>query len=223
MARRGRAVTGRTGGIDSYRRSEISAAPWLYGSRVSAVTSQPTRRRLRVALPVALLGVVLVSDALIDALDPPVGPGLAALDEPAHLATAALVLLNLGSRSRVFAISLLVASVAIDIDHLPGELGSSILTAGTTRPYTHSLLGAVAIAAVAYLISRRREVAAGVGVGLLAHLVRDVATGGGVALLWPFSDAGAQVPHGIYVVFVTALAVRASLHASLTGRDGSRW
>ena len=63
---------------------------------------------------------------------------------PCHLATAMIVL---GALTRWrghptdsrFVWAMLGASVLIDLDHLPLEFGSSILTAGTPRPYTHAL------------------------------------------------------------------------------------
>jgi hypothetical protein len=61
-------------------------------------------------------------------------PG-APLDEPAHLLTALLVLWALGPRvCERFLVPALVASVAIDIDHIPSEFGVTWLTAGTPRP-----------------------------------------------------------------------------------------
>lgn len=162
-------------------------------------------------LPLALLAVVVLADALIAATDPRVGPLLGALDEPAHLATAGLVLLNLPPQGRAFVVAALVASVAIDLDHLPLELGSSVLTEGTPRPYTHSLVGVAAIAALTLALTRRGPVAAGVLTGLLAHLMRDVATGSGVSLAWPLTAAAAGAPYALYLAalaVLTALALR---------------
>ncbi len=68
----------------------------------------------------------------------------ALVDEPCHLATA-LVILGAITRVRgtppkpAFGWTMLACSVLIDLDHLPAEFGSSILTAGTARPYTHAL------------------------------------------------------------------------------------
>jgi inner membrane protein len=169
------------------------------------MTSETVRR----GSPIALLALIGCLDAATALIDPPVGPGLAALDEPAHLATAVLILLNLRVRDRAFLLAALVSSVAIDIDHLPGELGSDFLTQGTTRPYTHSFAGVIAISALALLLTRRRAIAAGVATGLLAHLARDVATGSGVALLWPFTDGAAQIPYAVYFVALVGLTARA--------------
>ena len=170
-----------------------------------------------VALPLALVAAVATLDLLIHVVAPSASGteslGLAALDDPAHLATAALVLLCLPASTRGFAIAFLVASVAIDLDHLPKELGSDFLTAGTARPYTHSLVGAVLLALVAFVASRRRDVAAGAGLGILAHLVRDVATGPGVPLAWPLSDGSARVPYVSYLTLVIVLGACAAITA----------
>jgi inner membrane protein len=170
-----------------------------------------TETRIRRALPVALLALIGCLDAVTAALAPPVGTELALLDEPAHLATAMLVLMNLRVRGRAFLVAALVSSVVIDLDHLPGQLGSDFLTRGTTRPYTHSLAGVVALSALALVLTRRRAIAAGVATGLLAHLARDVATGGGIALFWPLTDAAVRVPYAVYFAALAVLATRAAV------------
>lgn len=59
------------------------------------------------------------------------------LDETAHFLTMLLVLWALGKRvpGRLW-LPALIASVAIDADHIPDRLGFDFLTAGTPRPYT---------------------------------------------------------------------------------------
>ena len=62
------------------------------------------------------------------------------LDEAAHLTTAALgllVLARLIDMPRQFYIAALIASVAIDLDHIPLYLG--LLGNQGQRPFTHSL------------------------------------------------------------------------------------
>ena len=93
----------------------------------------------RWAYPVLLAGIALIFDAA-DRRVPfsVVGNGL--LDEVAHLATAALGLLVLErflDLPRRFYVAALVASVAIDLDHIPLYLG--LLGNQTQRPVTHSL------------------------------------------------------------------------------------
>jgi inner membrane protein len=154
---------------------------------------------------VLLLATVLAADGLLYLLNPPY-PALGLIDEPAHLATAALIVLVLGVRDRTLAVTALVAAVAIDLDHLPQELGVDLLTEHTTRPVTHSLAGLVVITAVAAAVSRRRAVAAGVALGIAAHLVRDLGTGGGVPLLWPMTNREIEVPYVLYAALLAALA-----------------
>jgi inner membrane protein len=152
-----------------------------------------------------LLATVLVADGLLYALHPPY-PALGLLDEPAHLATAALVLLALGVRDRTLAVTALVASVAIDLDHLPQELGIDLLTRSTARPVSHSLVGLAVLTATAAAVGGRRAVAAGVALGIAAHLFRDLATGGGVPLLWPLTSRELEMPYALYAVLLGALA-----------------
>jgi inner membrane protein len=161
--------------------------------------------RPRVATTLLLLATVLVADGLLHLLNPPY-PALGLLDEPAHLATAALVVLAIAPRHRVFAVSALVSAVVLDLDHLPQELGSDLLTRHTSRPVTHSLAGLALIVAAAGL-SRRRAVVAGVACGIASHLLRDLATGGGVPLLWPLTDSELQIPYAIYVALLGALTL----------------
>jgi inner membrane protein len=68
----------------------------------------------------------------------------------------------------------------------------------------------VLLAALA-LPRRTRWLLLGAAAGVLLHLLRDVATGPGVPLLWPLSDASARVPYWTYAVLVLALAGLAGL------------
>jgi inner membrane protein len=134
-------------------------------------------------------------------------PG-APLDETAHFLTTLLIFWALGPRlNRRFLAPALVASVAIDLDHVPARLGAQWLTAGTPRPYTHSLLTVAAVMLIALVWRRRRNLWLGVAIGLAIHLWRDMGEGSaGVSLLWPFSYHSFQYPHGLYVA-VMALFV----------------
>ena len=145
-------------------------------------------------------GTRLAGDTVI-----PGGP----LDELAHLLTTLLVLWALGSRVRErFLVPALIASVAIDLDHIPAQLGADWLTAGTPRPYTHSLLTIVVVVAIAVLWRRRRDLLLGVAIGLAIHFWRDMGEGGsGVSLLWPVSYHSFQYPHGLYVAVTAAFAL----------------
>jgi inner membrane protein len=131
------------------------------------------------------------------------------LDEIAHLMTTLLVLWALGPRvCRRFLVPALIASVAIDADHIPDRLGVDWLTVGTPRPYTHSLLTIALVIAGAALWRRRRDLLLGIAIGLGIHFWRDMAEGGsGVSLLWPSSYHSFQYPHGVYVALMIVIVL----------------
>ena len=123
--------------------------------------------------------------------------------------TTLLIMWALGPRiCKRFMIPALIASVAIDADHIPGQLGVNWLTAGTPRPYTHSLLTIVVVLGIAALWRARRDVVLGVAIGLALHFFRDLAEGdAGVSLLWPVSYHSFQYPHGVYVAIMVAVVM----------------
>lgn len=152
----------------------------------------------------------------------------AVMDEPCHLLTGVLLLGTivrwLGRvPGRSFVWAMLIASVAIDIDHLPAELAARGLFYGhLPRPYTHALwlLALMALIAVvaawrARTPSRTRaamlaSVSAGVSWGLAAHFLRDLSTAP-IALLWPVSGAWLRVSYGWYLaamLLMVALPLR---------------
>jgi inner membrane protein len=158
-----------------------------------------------------------------------VGRGL--LDEPAHLATA-LVLLGaiIRVRGRMpdprFCWAMLICSVAIDIDHIPEALGSWALTEGTPRPYTHALW-IVLVFAAAYLVARLRSrpaaalIFGGAAVGLAAHFLRDIATAP-MAFWLPVSEESVQVSYWWYVLALAVLIVLPPVPARLrSGASGT--
>lgn len=123
------------------------------------------------------------------------------VDEPAHLATCAVMLLALAAlRGRPpsgrFVTAALLASMAIDVDHIPGYLGSHALAGSLPRPYTHSVLLVVLSLAVGLVWRSRdvRQVSLGIAFGISTHLLRDLATGPGVPLLWPASSEVIRLP-----------------------------
>jgi len=131
------------------------------------------------------------------------------LDEAAHLATAALGLMALAcfiDTARRFYVAALIASVAIDLDHIPLYLG--LLPDPNQRPPTHSL-ATVAVFAIAAAASRRhRAVLAGVAVGLVLHFVRDIAEGPpGVRMLWPLQQTAWAVGARWFLGMIIALTV----------------
>lgn len=179
--------------------------------RTSRERQRAAHRRLTGPSPVALAltavllagadwGTRLAGDTVI-----PGGP----LDEFAHLLTTLLFFWALGPRARErFLLPALIASVAIDLDHIPGRLGVGWLTVGTPRPYTHSLQTIAIVFASALVLRRRRDLLLGVGIGLAIHLLRDMGEGeSGVSLVWPISDHSFQYPHGAYVAVMVVLVL----------------
>ena len=139
------------------------------------------------------------------------------VDEVVHLSTATLALLVLArfiAAPRRFYVAALIASVAIDVDHIPLYLG--LLGNEGQRPVTHSLF-TVAVFVVGAAASRRhRAVVAGVATGLVLHFARDIAEGyPGVRVFWPLQDTSWMVSYrwflGMVVVFAAARLVLASV------------
>jgi hypothetical protein len=181
-----------------------------------------------------LVGLILLVDVVRGHVTSYLWYGV--LDEVCHLATAVVCLdaarwrwretspQFLGRRSRSvacfagpgpakFLLGALSGAVLIDIDHVPLDLLSSdILTAGTPRPYTHSLATMLVLIAVAGLLRRRRgaTAVAGLAVGVGLHLLRDVATGP-VALWWPVSADGLQVGYGWYAAGMALVTIAGAL------------
>ena len=132
------------------------------------------------------------------------------IDEPAHLATCMLALLALhamGVRlSPALCAAALLASVAIDVDHIPGYLSWDGLIGDAPRPYIHSALSVLILLGFGFLAPRRyKPVMFGLALGVSAHLLRDVATGPGVPLSWPLPGVVA-VPYGAFAVLLLVLA-----------------
>lgn len=147
----------------------------------------------------------------------------ALLDEPCHQATG---LICLGAITRFrgrppdlrFGLAMLIASNAIDLDHLPLEFGSSVLTSGTPRPYTHALwvvvvLGFTALAARAWSQRAGTRVSAttvlilfGAACGVSDHFLRDIATAQ-MSLWWPITNVPVEVPYSWYVAAIIVIAL----------------
>ena len=171
--------------------------------------------------PVLFAGIALIFDAAerrvsFDIL----ATGL--LDEPAHLATAALGLLVLEcfvDIPRRFYVAALVASVAIDLDHIPLYLG--LLGNQDQRPVTHSL-ATVIVCVVAAVASRgHRAVLAGASTGLVLHFARDIAEGPpGVRMLWPLQQTAWSASYwwflGVIIAFTVARLILVAAHIPRT-------
>jgi hypothetical protein len=171
-------------------------------------------RALRLS-PRSLLGATValaLADWAFRLAGDPVFPG-GPLDETAHLLTTLIVLWALGRRAcDRFLIPALVASVTIDLDHIPRELGTDFLTRGTSRPYTHSLLSIVIVLVAAAGWRSRREVLLGIAIGLAIHFWRDMSENGtGVALAWPVSRHEFVLSHTGYLIVMGVFVCLAAL------------
>jgi inner membrane protein len=156
------------------------------------------------------VAIVLVVQPVLDRLDYDTQFLLTGLvDWTGHLATG-VVLVALLRPSRRMAAGILLLSAVIDVDHLPDKLGTDVLTAGTDRPYSHSLLSVLVLLAAAALA--RSDLLLGCAIGLAGHLFRDMGTGGdaGVPLLWPLSDGAATIPFWLYASLLALTAARAA-------------
>ncbi len=104
---------------------------------------------------------------------------------------------------------------ALDLDHAvaAGSLNPSALEDLAHRPYTHSLIFAVALTLVAFLFTRSRLAAWSVFAVIAAHLLFDAA-GGDELILYPLRHPNGlpwlACPAGLAVLFaVSWTAVRA--------------
>jgi inner membrane protein len=145
------------------------------------------------------------------------------LDEPAHLATA-LVILGALIRCRGtvpdprFGWAMLACAVLIDLDHVPAEFGAHGLTEGTPRPYTHALWVVIVLtlawATARFLAVRAGRprpatvelILAGAAWGIAAHFVRDIATAP-MSFWWPLTAMSVQVPYWCYAATLAIMIV----------------
>jgi membrane-bound metal-dependent hydrolase YbcI (DUF457 family) len=133
-------------------------------------------------------------------------------DEIAHLLTTLLIVwaLFVPRFDRRQLLPVLIASCAIDLDHIPGQFGSTLLTLGGPRPVTHSLATVTALLLVALLWRRKRLVFLALTLGVVSHLWRDLAepAGSAVPLFWPISDEGVHLSS---VFYLSSIAIFASV------------
>lgn len=198
--------------------------------RVSGRTGAGIRRLaspLLAVLPRAVGGgAVLVLIVAIDRVlltRPPLPlPIAGVLDELAHLGTAALILAALPRPPRLGVASALVATVAIDSDHLPALLGWHGLDLAGERPLTHALWVPLLLLAASFVLPvRLRAILRWGALGVAIHFLRDAATGG-IAALWPLTTAPHMVPHRGYLVVLAAcwfVAVAQRAGRAPTGRE----
>lgn len=163
------------------------------------------------ALPWFLVGLVRALDsgdiASMTTLE------IGARDEPAHLATAVLVLLALAGPQRLLdhpapTATACASSMLIDIDHVPLYVkipGVDVAVDGG-RPFTHSLSTVAALGALAGAWRYRRSSLAAAAGGVGLHFVRDIATGHGLPLWWPFEHKNRLIPYAFYSRLLWLLA-----------------
>jgi membrane-bound metal-dependent hydrolase YbcI (DUF457 family) len=131
---------------------------------------------------------------------------IALFDHPAHVATAALVALNLRGRSPRWHLGFLGGSLLPDVDHIPLALGEHPAPEAR-RPSTHSLAAVAPLFALAR--ATRSDLADGAAWGTLAHFARDVSMAPGAPLLKPFRDEDLLVPYAAYALALAGLAAMA--------------
>jgi hypothetical protein len=132
---------------------------------------------------------------------------IALFDHPAHLATAALMALNLPSRPARWHLGFMAGSLLPDVDHVPLAVGEHPAP-GTRRPPTHCLAAVAPLFALAR--ATRSEAIGGAAWGTLAHFARDVSIPPGAPLLKPFRDEDLLVPYAIYALALAGLAAMAA-------------
>jgi inner membrane protein len=128
-------------------------------------------------------------------------------DEPAHLATGGLVLLNWPPRSGAWSAGFLAGSALPDIDHVPLALQEEHPALTDPRPVTHCLAIVVPLLAAARVTGG--EAFVGAAAGSLTHLARDLAVGTGAPLLQPLSARVFRLPYPLYAGALGVLALRA--------------
>ena len=167
--------------------------------------------RLPAAALAALVVVVVVVEGIL-ALEPPTLI-LGAADWTGHLATTAIIVAAIPRRLPPALIAGAFLAILIDLDHLPDLFGAEGITDQTPRPLSHSLVTVLAIGGIAAAVRARAprygDFALGVAIGVPMHLLRDVFTGPGVALLWPL-DTVAEGPFLVYLAGLIVVAVYAA-------------
>jgi inner membrane protein len=185
-------------------------SPW-YDCRVTWAAGAARSLPLLVMrrwLPVAAVAAVLVMDLVRTTVHHGiVVEGL--LDETAHVLTAWLLLAAVvpGAHAGLL-LWTLVGATAVDLDHVPLLLHHPGWAVDGGRPPTHSLALVAALLLAGRLV-RPGVALTGLGTGVLLHLVRDLATGPGVPLLWPV-EGTERAPYLIYGLML-ALATTVAL------------
>lgn len=173
----------------------------------------------RFAFGITLAALILLIDRwLFGGSHTLIATGIA--DETAHASTMVIFLLAFPMITNgPFVAGCLIGSVAIDLDHLPLYLGSNVLTEQTHRPFTHGLLTAGILLAVAVVAGGSwRWIGLGVATGLAAHFLRDMATStAGVPLVWPVATTGFMLPYPVYAATLAGALVGTVIMSSAGG------
>ena len=161
----------------------------------------------------ACLAVVAAADFVLSRKRPPwILVGL--FDEPAHLATAGVVLANLRPSSNEWAFGFIAGAALPDLDHVPLAVSRVHPKVDDPRPVTHCLLAVSPLFAAARPPGPRptgmRWPAPRPG---RSPTSRDLAVGTGVQLLQPLSGRSFKVPYPLYYT-LAALAARAAQSSS---------
>jgi inner membrane protein len=175
----------------------------------SARRASRARRTATVLGPALAVLSVVGLDRILAARSWPVAV-VGLFDEPAHLLTAWLVLAAVAIQGARWWPWVLLGAVAIDADHIPMYLWNGPVPDGGGRPVTHSLVTVLALLAAAVAVRRARLVLSAVALGVLLHLLRDVATGPGVPLWWPTQQGSVLLPYQGYLVLLVVLAAVAA-------------
>jgi inner membrane protein len=139
-------------------------------------------------------------------------------DEASHLLTAWIILAAVLPWRGRFGVWALVGSVVIDLDHIPLYVWGIGASTDGGRPVTHSLGTVFVLLALAGSTRRLRSPLLGLGLGVALHLVRDVATGPGVPLLWPVNSVNVLVPYPFYGVLLALGTAGAALRLAGASR-----
>ncbi len=140
-------------------------------------------------------------------------PRRALFDGLCHIGTALAVALP--ALPRVdnrwgFIRAVICGAVVIDLDHIPAARSTRLerCMSMPQRPASHSLFTVIALASAVEVIRPGRQLGIGVLLGLISHLLRDLATGG-APLMRPRTNV--TIPASAEVILLCALALAGHL------------